>query len=256
MTNNKDKELTIIITMAGGGKRFKEAGYLQPKYRIEVRGKTLFEWSLESLKGYSAHVSKYIFVVQKEDKSRKFIISKCELYKIKKYKIIELEEQTDGQATSAMMAIPYCNLEQAVLIYNIDTYIEPDALQFYDIQGEGFIPCFQAEGNHWSFVKLDENNCAVEVREKERISEYCSLGAYYFCSASVYKKIYEEYYVDNHNLEKNEKYIAPMYNWMIQKGMKVKISNIAKERVHVLGTPEELLIFECKERQEKDASYD
>lgn len=35
-----------------------------------------------------------------------------------------------------------------------------------------------------------------------------------------------------------------MYNWMIQKAMKVKICNVDKEKIHVLGTPEELKDFE------------
>ena len=38
--------LDVVITMGGLGKRFREVGYSIPKYMIEVRGKTLFEWSM------------------------------------------------------------------------------------------------------------------------------------------------------------------------------------------------------------------
>lgn len=41
--------MTIIITMAGLGSRFKKAGYNCPKYMIEAKGKTLFDWSMDSL---------------------------------------------------------------------------------------------------------------------------------------------------------------------------------------------------------------
>lgn len=34
--------MNIVITMAGLGMRFKKAGYETPKYKIEVKGKTLF----------------------------------------------------------------------------------------------------------------------------------------------------------------------------------------------------------------------
>ena len=44
-------------------------------------------------------------------------------------------------------------------------------------------------------------------------------------------------------MEKNEKYIAPLYNYMIEKGMKVTISIVDPKKVHVLGTPEELKTF-------------
>ena len=69
------------------------------------------------------------------------------------------------------------------------------------------------------------------------------MGAYYFSSAELYKELYEEYYSDDRNMEKNEKYIAPLYNFMIQKGMAVTISIVNENKVHVLGTPEELQIF-------------
>ena len=44
--------------------------------------------------------------------------------------------------------------------------------------------------------------------------------------------------------EKGEKYIAPMYNYLIQKGGEVYISVVPTEAVHVLGTPEEVKAFE------------
>ena len=44
-------------------------------------------------------------------------------------------------------------------------------------------------------------------------------------------------------MEKNEKYIAPLYNYMIEKDLQVTISIVPAEKVHVLGTPEELMEF-------------
>ena len=59
--------MTVIITMAGKGSRFREAGYDCPKFMIEAKGKTLFEWSLDSLDGYARQISRYIFVTRVED---------------------------------------------------------------------------------------------------------------------------------------------------------------------------------------------
>ncbi len=237
------KKMTIIITMAGIGSRFRKAGYECPKYMIEAKGKTLFEWSMDSLIGYNKYVSKYIFVVRKEDNTKEFINEKMRKYNIDNIEIVEIDKLTDGQATTCMLAIPYCNLQDPIMIYNIDTYVEPNEMQFKDIFGDGHIPCFHADGDHWSFVKLDEKGKAIEVREKERISDNCTLGAYYFSSAELYKKLYEEYYKDDTKIEKNEKYIAPLYNFMIEKGMLVTISIVNNKKVHVLGTPEELQVF-------------
>ena len=241
--NIMEKKMTVIITMAGMGSRFKKAGYKMPKYMIEAKGRTLFEWSMDSLLDYNPHVSGYVFVVRKEDSSSGFIREKCGKYGIENVSIVEIDYLTDGQATSCMLALPYCRKDEPILVYNIDTYIEPYGMRYADISGDGHIPCFHAEGEHWSFVKLDAAGKAVEVREKKRISDNCTVGAYYFSSAGLYQKLYEEYYSDSSRMERNEKYIAPLYNHMIEKGMEVTISNVPAEKVHVLGTPEELQEF-------------
>lgn len=232
--------MTVIITMAGLGSRFRNAGYNIPKYMIEAKGKTLFEWSLDSLSDYRDHVVKYIFVARKEDGSSSFIIDCCAKMGLPNIEIVELDAMTDGQATTCMRAIPLCNPDSSILIYNIDTYVEPGELKYQDIVGDGFIPCFHAPGEHWSFVRTDNTGKAIEVREKKKISDNCSLGAYYFSSASLYSDLYEEYYKDNQHLERKEKYVAPLYNLMIKKGFTVSICIVDYLKVHALGTPEEL----------------
>ncbi len=58
------------------------------------------------------------------------------------------------------------------------------------------------------FAKTDENGKVIDVREKVKISDNASVGAYYFKSAAEYIRIYEEYYKNDSNIEKGEKYIA------------------------------------------------
>ena len=238
--------MNVVITMAGLGSRFKKAGYTCPKYMIEVRNRTLFAWSMLSLKGFADSVDTYFFIVRREDRAKPFICEQCAALEIKKYEIIEIDYLTDGQATTVMLAAMQWNEEKPLLIYNIDTYVEEYAMESKQLKGDGFIPCFAGQGDHWSFVKLDESGAAVEVREKERISENCTVGAYYFNSANLYRELYEEFYKDNTNLEKGEKYVAPLYNHLIHKGGKVYISILESEKVHVLGTPEEV---ECFKKQ-------
>lgn len=235
--------MNIVITMAGLGSRFRKAGYTVPKYMIEVHGKTLFDWSMESLEGFNDGEEKYIFIVRKEDNSSEFIKERMSKKGIENIQIIELDALTDGQATSAMCASKYWDEMDSLLIYNIDTYVEAGKMNSSQIKGDGFIPCFKAEGDHWSFVKLDENENAVEVREKTRISDNCTIGAYYFKSCELYEKLYNEYYGDGKNLEKGEKYVAPLYNHLIKQGGQVNICLINSEDVHVLGTPEEVEVF-------------
>lgn len=233
--------MNIVITMGGLGSRFRKAGYKQPKYMIEVNGYTLFEWSLKSLEAFSAH--KHIFIVKREDNAKFFIENKCFLLGIKNFCILEIDYLTKGQAETALLAQKYWNNEDGLFIYNIDTYIEEGTLKPEIIKGDGFIPCFKAGGDHWSFVKLNDEGEAIEVREKNRISENCSVGAYYFSSCYLFRILYDEFYSDEKNVEAGERYIAPMYNLLIKKGKKVYIQDIDIDNVHVLGTPEEVEIF-------------
>lgn len=238
-------KIDVVITMGGLGSRFRKAGYTVPKYMIEAKGKTLFEWSMISLDGYKKDVNQYIFIAMKEEgiDMEGFIKEKCQKLEIVNYHLILLDYLTDGQATTATLAEKYWNKEHALLIYNIDTYVEPGQMNSEELKGDGFIPCFKAEGDHWSFVRLDEQERVAEIKEKQRISDHCTLGAYYFKTCGLYKKLYDEYYSEEKNLVKGEKYVAPLYDYLLSKGGEIYISDIAPERVHVLGTPEELEYF-------------
>lgn len=236
-------KMTVVITMAGLGSRFRKVGYKVPKYQIEAHGRTLFDWSMESLKGFADPENDYIFVVRKEDDAEEFIRSSCEKIGITNVTVIGIDYLTDGQATTAMLAKDVWDKDSALMIYNIDTYVEAYEMKTGQIAGDGFIPCFHAPGDHWSFAKLDANGKVVEVREKERISDNCTLGAYYFKTCALYEQLYNEYYTSEEKLEKGEKYVAPLYNYLISKGGDVRISIVDFEKVHVLGTPEELNYF-------------
>lgn len=170
-----------------------------------------------------------------------FIKKQCEKINIHNYHVIVIDYLTDGQATTAMLAEKYWNLKNALLIYNIDTYVEAGEMNRKELKGDGFIPCFQAKGTHWSFVRLDNNGKVVEIKEKQRISQYCTLGAYYFKTCQLYKELYDEFY--NQKECNKEKYVAPLYDYLLSKGGNIYISDINSKKVHVLGTPEELECF-------------
>ena len=230
-----------IITMAGIGKRFKDFGYDIPKFMIDVKGKTLFEWSMESL--LSLKNEKFYFITLKDSNAKDLIRNKCLKLDIKTYDILELDCLTSGQAETAKYAVQLCNPNDEILIYNIDTYVNAKYLTKNKFIGDGNIPCFKAPGEHWSFVKLNNNNVATEVREKQRISEYASVGAYYFHEVKDYLIAFNEFYIKNNYLEKGEMYVAPLYNELIKNGKEIRIIEIPKNDVIVLGTPKEIEDF-------------
>lgn len=236
--------MTIVVTMAGEGRRFREAGYDMPKFRIEVRGRSLFSWAMESLRDFFAAGQPAVFVAREDDDAAEFIARECGALGISDYALVGLRGMTDGQATTALMAADaVSDRATPFLIYNIDTYVEPSALPASALRGDGWIPCFGAEGEGWSFVRLDSSGRAVEVREKKRISPHATIGLYGFASFDLYESAYHAYYADPSRLERGETYVAPLYNQLIGDGHEVRILEVPVAAVHPLGTPEEVEAF-------------
>lgn len=235
---------TLVITMAGRGSRFLEAGYPVPKYRIDVHGKSLLHWSLDSLSGF-APIDAAVFVVLAEDQAGAFIREECAASGIADPRVIELADISDGQATSALLAMDRCVPGHPVAIFNIDTHVRPGALQPPVGKADGHIPCFRAAGDHWSFVRMDDAGThVVEVREKQRISELATIGLYWFASPATYTATYQRHFTGGgHGFERGEAYIAPMYNTLIAQGGRVCISEVDCADVVPLGTPLELERF-------------
>lgn len=235
--------MNIVITMAGLGSRFRKKGYTVPKYMIEAKGKSLFFWSVSSLQSFHLESSNLIFIVRKDDQATQFIKEECSKLNIEQLQIVEIDELTDGQATTVLFAKPYWNSEEPIIIYNIDTHVEPQALQKETTNDDGWVPCFNAPGDSWSFVKVDKCGKAVELREKTRISEHATIGLYWFKTAELYEQTYYSYFSKPGREEKGERYIAPIYNQLISEKKVVTISDIPLNRVHMLGTPEQLEDF-------------
>jgi len=242
--NLVDSNMNVIITMAGLGKRFRDAGYDCPKYEIVVHGKTLFYWSMLSLRSFIEAKANFIFVVRKEDNARIFIEQQSHLANIHTHQILEIDELTDGQATSALLGGSLITQpELPFIVYNIDTFVHPSSIVIKDIKGNGWIPCFPGKGDGWSFAKVDNDNRVLDLREKVRISDHATIGLYWFSSFTLYQDIYLDYYSNPANIEKGEKYIAPMYRDMLNKGLDVYIHNVPFDAVSPLGTPAEVQQF-------------
>jgi capsule biosynthesis phosphatase len=233
----------VVITMAGEGSRFLKAGFDRPKFMIKAKGLPLFLWSLLSMSEFIKAGSRFTFIAQKQVRAGDFIREHCRLLGLSRVKVIEIDGLTDGQATTALLARETWEPQAPLAIYNIDTYVEPGLMNPGDAQGQGWIPCFDAPGDHWSFVKLGPDEAAVEVREKQRISDHCTVGLYWFSSCALYERAYQDHYQSGLAIQAKERYVAPLYNQIIQDGGKVHISSIPQEQVHVLGTPEELRAF-------------
>jgi len=224
--------LKILLTMAGLGSRFKAVGYQEEKYAIEFRGHSLLEWSLASL--YHFRESELVLVTRDFPGIRDYLHDCAAKLGFNHRSVIVLEELTRGQAETAALAAPAFEADDSILIFNTDTFVDPNFLRPEMIRGEGWIPTFSAPGDKWSFVEADEDGRAIRTTEKVRISDDCSIGLYYFSSFFEFRNLVGTTEVDR------EIYVAPLYNSWIKGGHPTFLHRLPGSAVTVLGTPEDL----------------
>ena len=233
--------MNYIITAAGLGSRFLKNGIKPPKPLIKVHGTELILWSLKS---FSLTKKDKLFIVTlKRDLVKKRLKKKIELiYSSLEIRWLELEDVKNGQLLTLVEAIQFFNIKGSFIIHNCDTSYEPinySPKELDNIDYFGLIPYFKMDGDNWSFLKLDENNQVLEVKEKKRISDNCSVGTYVFNSAEMFNSLIDKY-LDYKKCRKDEElYIAPLYDFAIKNSLKV-LGKIC-ENVKVFGNPSELL---------------
>lgn len=235
----EDKNLNILIPMAGAGKRFQDAGYTFPKPLIEVNNKPMIQLVLESLnlKG------KYIFIIQKEHQEKFNIKSMLKILQ-PECKIIEIDSLTEGAACTTLLAQNYINNNDPLIIANSDQYVVWNSskcmYEFNSKNLDGAILTFESVHPKWSYARCDNDNFVLEVAEKKVISKNATAGVYYWKKGSDYVK-YAKQMIKKNIRVNNEFYVCPVYNEAIKCNKKIKIKNI--EEMHGLGTPEDLKIF-------------
>lgn len=235
----------VVITANGLGTRFQKKGFSTPKYLLIAKGHTLFYWSVISLKKlFRSHT--FLFLFNKNIYNEAKINEELKRLKLPNWKIILVENNTDGQASTLFLANEYIKSNDNVLIYNIDTHIKPTKICSNDFYGcDGLWYVFISEGTHWSFMKINKDNFATEVAEKNRISDLCSIGLYWFAKWSYFVDVYKKY-KDEVIKNNKESYIAPFYQYLINDNKKIKAVIIPKNSVIPLGTPDELSMFDKK----------
>ena len=104
---------------------------------------------------------------------------------------------------------------------------------------DGSVLCFQDNDTKWSYAKIDQYGIIEEIREKEVISPFATVGIYYFAKGKMFVENALDMIVRNDRVN-NEFYVAPVYNYSIHTGGKYGIYNINKNEMHGTGTPNDL----------------
>ena len=234
-----DKNLNILIPMAGAGSRFEKAGYTFPKPLIDVNGKPMIQVVVDNLNFDANH----IFITQKAHRS-KYNLDQLLSLICSKPNIIEVDKLTEGAACTTLLAKHIIDNDNPLIIANSDQYVEWNSSEFmYKMQEtncDAGILTFESTHPKWSFAKIDQLGFVSEVAEKNPISNTATVGIYYWKRGRDYVKFAEEMISANIRVN-NEFYVCPVFNQAIKAGLKVKTFQIQK--MWGIGTPEDLKFF-------------
>lgn len=236
------------MPMAGRGSRFADVGYRDPKPLIDVRGKPMYAWAMDSLPLSLAE--RVIFVCLAEHlEERRLKDDILTRYRALKPEIIALDHVTQGQACTVLEAAALIDDDAPLLIYNADTFMRTrldETLPALMKDGaDGVLSVFEAPGDKWSFARTDASGRVVETAEKTRISPWATTGMYHFTRGRDFVR-YTRAMIAADDRTKGEFYVAPVYNRMIEDGLDIRIDPALE--VWVLGTPEDLAHFEASYR--------
>jgi len=235
--------VNIVIPMAGKGQRFSEAGFAEPKPLIDANGVPMYARAVESLPISLA--SRLIFICLREHlESHRLEADIQDRYAEFDPIVLPLDGVTEGQACTVLKARQFIDSAEPLLIYNADTVCRTDLDQTLPLlapEVEGLIGVFQAEGDRWSFARVEgESDRVVETAEKVRISDWATTGLYYFRRGADFVR-HADGMVSEDDRTRGEFYVIPVYNRMIAEGADVRIDRA--HDVSCLGTPEELSEF-------------
>lgn len=233
--------INIVIPMAGEGSRFAKAGYVKPKPFIDVAGKPMIVRVLENLAYEDA---KYILIGRKAhlEKEKDLVESIKKNFNVE---FIPIDNLTEGTACTVLYASKIINTNQPLLIANSDQIVDLNISDFIEEclnkKLDGSILTFIDinQDPKWSFAKLNNLGLVTQVKEKEAISKYATVGVYMFSKGSDFVNSAIDMIIRNDRVN-NEFYTCPVYNYLIDNGGKVGVYNIDFKQMHGIGTPDDL----------------
>lgn len=241
---------SVLVPMAGFGKRFADAGYPLPKPLIPVSGRPMVIQATRDLP--DAPATRFVLrkdllnVDEIEQKLRTSFVGASTLV---------LDAGTDGQATTCALGIEGLDLDAPVTIGACDNSMLYDTAAFEREIGQGDADLLvwtirgHADGRMrpqmFGWVMLDDNGAVTGVRVKQAPDDPATapmiVGAFTFRRAADYLRAYAHLRERDARVN-GEYYVDSLVDDALALGLKVSIFPID----HYLGwgTPNDLKIFE------------
>ncbi|MBN2469574.1 MAG: hypothetical protein JXN59_02525 [Anaerolineae bacterium] len=236
-----------VICMAGEGARFRQQGFLLPKYMLNVGNRSMFARALGSLP--IAAEDRLLFLVNAQQAQAHdvagFVSREVDGLGCQAQVEMIAIPKTRGQLETAFLARDWVAEEDQLAIYNIDTAFVSATLgaRFSGAlpRLDGVLGGFPPDGQvNWSFAATRWQNgeqVVTRTAEKSPLPGFALTGLYHFSRAgSFFSAAAEELSGPVGGV--GEYYVAPIYNRLIARGMEFVVDVVTA--ITNMGTPDQL----------------
>ena len=249
--------MIVIIPIGGIGQRFKEKGYKKPKALIDVCGKPIISYLLDNL---NTDKIDYIFIpYNKEYKKYIFEDFLIKQYPKIKFKFFCLENNTRGAAETINIFLhniitnqiryPISMKDQKEMFDKPILSLDSDSFYLCDIinkwNGENCVFTVKDYSSNpiYSYIDVNDDNLLIDIKEKEKISDFACTGAYGFSS---YYELYDytNKIIKSNKKQKNEFYTSGVIKEMLDDGNNFNNVEILNKSFFSLGTPKQVNEYE------------
>ena len=234
--------MIVIIPIGGVGERFKKKGYKKPKALINIYGKSIISYLLDNL---NTNDIDYIFIpYNKEYKKYRFEDFLIKNYPQINFRFFSLENNTRGAAETINIGINNLNEKRdiPVLCLDSDNFYTCDIISQWN--GKNCVFSFEDLNDNpiYSYVKTNDDNKILDIKEKEKISTNACTGGYGFSSINELKK-YTLKIIEENITQKSEFYTSGVIKEMISNGITFQNKTILRSNFICLGTPLQVKFF-------------
>jgi dTDP-glucose pyrophosphorylase len=209
---------------------------------IEAHGKSLLQWSVDSLP--LSLCERLVFVGLAEHEMEFGLSERIRAWYGGGLQLdfVFLPGVTGGQAETVLAAREFIAPEKPLLIFNIDTAFHSPTLggALADTHNDGVLGSFESQEGRFSFAAVDAAGRVTNVMEKVPISNHALTGLYHYRRAVDFLSVADEAIKKNERV-KGEFYVAPLYNALIAQGRRFVLDHCPTH--YILGTPAELATF-------------
>ncbi len=243
--------MELVVLMAGKGMRFVNAGYTTPKPFIEVKGRTILDWTLSSI-GPLLKSNPLSFAIRKDHEEQYGFRNILEKTYGPGLKFIEYDGPVLGNLHTGHFTVTGLLKDKTAPVLFLDSDNKYDIVNFEGLlksipEKDFVVLCyFQLEDKNdlkWGFCAVDrQTNKVSELKEKEYLQNgQPMIGVFYWSSAEFFEKIAGETMQQEQPGKNGEYYMTQGISFAIKKGFPVYA--FKSNHMVPLGTPEDINKF-------------